>query len=117
MEREDVDMVDARDPYIEDRRKLDLAWRMLRHGARTRTITLWTGLSAKRVRSLLKKYRTRFTELNIQRPRGDSPFNMELLLRSPQRRYEAALVAHIHQELVGQAIPGGKGELSDLDIG
>ncbi len=59
----------------------------------------WTGLSARRVRSLLKKYRTRSTELKIQRPRGDSPFNIELLLRSPRRRLEAALFATIHQEL------------------
>jgi hypothetical protein len=110
-------MPDARDPYLEDRRKLDLAWRLLRHGARTQTITRWTGLSARRVRSLLKKYRTRSTELKIQRPRGDSPFNMELLLRSPQRRYEAALVARTHQELRRQTAPEMKGDDFDLEAG
>ena len=96
-------MADTRDPYLEDRRKLDLAWRLLRHGARTQTISRWTGLSARRVRSLLKKYRTRSAELKFQRPRGDSPFNMELLLRSPRRRLEAALLATIHQELRAQS--------------
>jgi len=96
-------MLDARDPYLEDRRKLDLAWRLLRHGARTQTISRWTGISARRVRSLLKKYRARSTELQIQRPRGDSPFNMELLMRSPRRRLEAALLATLHKELSVQA--------------
>jgi len=110
-------MPDARDPYLEDRRKLDLAWRLLRHGARTQTITRWTGLTARRVRSLLKKYRSKSTELKIQRPRGDSPFSMELLLRSPQRRHEAALVAMTHQELLGQMVPEMKRDVSDLAAG
>ncbi len=92
-------MLDSQDPYLEDRRQLDLAWRLLRHGARTQTISRWTGMPARRVRSLLKKYRARSSDLKIQRPRGDSPFNMELLLRSPRRRVEAALFAAIYREL------------------
>jgi hypothetical protein len=96
-------MLDSRDPYLEDRRKLDLAWRLLLHGARTQTISHWTGLSARKVRSLLKRYRARLAEFQIQRPRGDSPFNMELLMRSPRRRVEAALFATIHQDLLVQA--------------
>jgi hypothetical protein len=96
-------MLDSQDPYLEDRRQLDLAWRLLRHGARTQTISRWTGMSARRVRSLLKKYRARSSDLKIQRPRGDSPFNMELLLRSPRRRVEAALFAAIYRELNPEA--------------
>lgn len=112
-------MLDARDPYLEDRRKLDLAWRLLRHGARTQTISRWTGLSARRVRSLLKKYRSRSAELNIQRPRGDSPFNVELLLRSPRRRLEAASFAAVHQGLrqkVGAPEPGSKPDLGSGEL-
>jgi hypothetical protein len=96
-------MLDSQDPYLEDRRQMDLAWRLLRHGARTQTITRWTGLSPRRVRSLLKKYRARSSNLKILRPRGDSPFNMELLMRSPRRRVEAALFASIYQELSTRA--------------
>jgi len=107
-------MLNARDPYLEDRRKLDLAWRLLRHGARTQTISRWTGLSARRVRALLKRYRARLAELQIRRPRGDSPFNMELLMRSPLRRLEAALFATIHQELFVQAGLQTKAYRSDL---
>ena len=42
------------DRYTRDRLRLDLALRLIRHEARTRTIRNWTGLTDDRIRKLYR---------------------------------------------------------------
>jgi hypothetical protein len=44
------------DRYTRDRLRLDLALRLIRHEARTRTIRSWTGLTDDRIRKLYRSY-------------------------------------------------------------
>ena len=100
-------MREARDLYLEHRRLWDLAWRLLGHGARTHTVTSWTGLSEYRVRALVQRYAPR-NGRSIKRPRGKAPRSMELLLSSPLKRREAATFAQICFQtglLNGSAMP------------
>jgi hypothetical protein len=78
----------SNDRYGQHRRASDLAWSLLRHGARTHTIALWTGLSEHRVRTLFRRYGDEIP--NAKRPRGKSPYRIDLLLQSPRTRLEAS---------------------------
>ena len=44
------------DRYTRDQLRLDLAWRLIHHEARTFTIRQWTGLSDDRIRKLYRDY-------------------------------------------------------------
>ena len=81
-----------KDGYIQHRRMWDLAWRMLMHGARTRTVSQWSGISERRVRALVQRY-TSPSDGDVKRPRGKSPYRVEALLRSPVLRTEGAVFA------------------------
>jgi hypothetical protein len=112
-------MREARDLYLEHRRLWDLAWRLLGHGARTHTVTSWTGLSEHRVRALVQRYAPR-NGRSIKRPRGKAPHSMELLLRSPQKRREAATFAQICFQtglLNGSAASHNQANLPDVARG
>ena len=85
-------MRNLKDGYIRHRKMWDLAWRMLTHDARTRTVSQWTGLSERRVRALVLRY-TSPSDTDVKRPRGKSPYRIEALLRPPVLRAEAALFA------------------------
>jgi hypothetical protein len=81
------------DRYLRDRRAFDLAWRMIGHGARTNTISRWTGLPERRIRRLQRSYGVGTSGSAPKRPRGRSPYRIELLLRSPRMRKEALALA------------------------
>jgi hypothetical protein len=75
--------------FLSHRRVRDLAWRMLSHHARPHTVTQWTKLSERRIRTLLENYGPRGIEL--ARPRGRAPYKIDVFLASPQNRREAGL--------------------------
>jgi hypothetical protein len=80
------------DRYERDRRKYHLAMWMVHHGARTRTITQWTGLTKYRVRTLVRAYeRPRHTK----RHRGASPFQPAYFFRSLALECETAVFGYI----------------------
>jgi hypothetical protein len=81
------------DPYVKHRKMCDLAWRLLRHQARTHTVAEWTGLSESRVRGLLYRYGPFPGHNKVKRPRGQAPYKIDQVLRSPRKRLEAAIFA------------------------
>jgi rRNA maturation protein Nop10 len=81
------------DPYVKHRRMCDLAWRLLHHEARTHTVAEWTGLSERRVRGLLRRYGSPQGDAKLKRPRGQAPYRIDQVLRSPRKRLEAAIFA------------------------
>jgi predicted Zn-ribbon and HTH transcriptional regulator len=83
------------DRYRRDRRAFDLAWRMIGHGARTNTISRWTGLPERRIRRLQRSYGVETSGAAPKRPRGRSPYRIELLLRAPRMRKEALALAQL----------------------
>ena len=90
------------DRYSQHRRSLDLAWRLIRHEARTRTICRWTQLSGHRIRQLYKSYSSK-QHKRVTRHRGMSPYKLEMILSSPRLRCEGAMFAAICQSL--QVLP------------
>src|ERR1700722_1536000 len=83
------------DRYRRHRRAFDLAWRMIGHGARTNTIARWTGLAERRIRRLQRSYGVETAGAAPKRPRGRSPYRVELLLRAPRMRKEAVALARL----------------------
>jgi hypothetical protein len=90
------------DRYSQHRRSLDLAWRLIRHEARTRTISRWTQLSGHRIRQLYNSYSSK-QHTRVTRHRGMSPYRLEMILSSPRSRCEAALFGAICRSL--QVLP------------
>jgi hypothetical protein len=80
------------DRYTRERIRFDLALRMIRHEARTRTIRSCTGLSDDRIRKLYKTYVETHTEPRIRRRRGKSPRQVAYFTRSTQTQLEASLL-------------------------
>jgi hypothetical protein len=80
---------DAR--YSRDLRRYQLAWRFIQHGARTRTIERWTGLSMYRLRTLYEAYAAGVA--SRERLRGVAPHQVSYFWRSAQLRSEAAVLA------------------------
>lgn len=79
------------DRYLRDLRRLDLARRLIEHGARTKTIAKWTQLSPYRIRQLCRDYGCS-AEL---RHRGVPPRSTTYFWRTPQMQIEAANLAGI----------------------
>jgi len=80
---------DAR--YSRDLRRYELAWRLIQHGARTRTVQRWTGLSTYRVRTLYDAYAGGAESGSPAR--GVAPHQVSFFWRSAQLRSEAAVLA------------------------
>lgn len=78
------------DRYMQDRRRLDLAWALIQYEVRTRTISTWTQLAAHRIRALYKSY-TSQSNADVKRRRGLSPYCLEIILESTRLRFEAAI--------------------------
>jgi hypothetical protein len=89
--------------YEEDLRKHNLAIWMIGHGARTRTITRWTGLNRQRVQRLARRYQD--SEPGDHRRRGISPFQSAYFTNSETLEAESLALAFIASEL--QVIPSG----------
>jgi hypothetical protein len=86
------------DRYSHHRRSLDLAWRLIKHEARTRTISRWTQLSGHRIRQLYKSYSSK-QHKRVTRHRGMSPYKLEMIMSSPRLRCEGAMFAAICRSL------------------
>jgi len=81
------------DRYTRDRLRLDLALRLIRHEARTRTIRSWTGLTDDRIRKLYRSYVADGSRREVRRHRGKSPRQNAFFMRNPVIRREAAGLA------------------------
>ena len=71
------------DRYAGERSQFELALRMIRHEARTRTIRECTGLSDDRIRKLYTRYFRNSGHTNIKRRRGKSPRQVQRYVKSP----------------------------------
>jgi Flagellar transcriptional activator (FlhC) len=80
--------------YSRDRFRLDLAFRFIRHEARTQTIRAWTGLSDDRIRKLYRGYLNE-PGFAVSRPRGKSPQQSAFFTRSPRLKEESSFLASV----------------------
>jgi hypothetical protein len=81
--------------YFHDRQRHDLALRMIRHEARTRTIRRCTGLSDDRIRRLYKTYIDAAAVLPIRRRRGRSPRQVAFFTRNAELQFESSFLANL----------------------
>ena len=77
------------DRYAGERSQSELALRMIRHEARTRTIRACTGLSDDRIRKLYATYFRDCGASNIKRRRGKSPRQVALYVKSPEHQQQS----------------------------
>jgi len=96
------------DRYTRDRLRLDLALRLIRHEARTRTIRQWTGLSDDRIRKLYRSYVSDHDEEAVPRHRGKSPRQAGYFFRSAELHFQATQLASLFlmHELLGTTLLG-----------
>ncbi len=83
------------DRYARDRRRFDLAERLIHHEARTFTIRQWTGLSDDRIRKLYKSYCQEGAARAVTRHRGKSPRQAAFFFRNPEVTFHAAQLASL----------------------
>lgn len=76
--------------YAQERSQFELALRMIRHEARTRTIKACTGLSDDRIRKVYSTYFSADAERQtIKRRRGKSPQQVGRFVKNPQNQLQA----------------------------
>ena len=101
--------------YERDIRKHNLARRMLLYGARTRTITRWTGLSRYRVQALSRRYQ--HLEQGDYRRRGISPHTVAYFAQSASLELESLALVFIALEMRAvppELVPNARASLPDL---
>ena len=77
------------DRYSGERSQFELALRMIRHEARTRTIRECTGLSDDRIRKLYNRYFRTGGSTSIKRRRGKSPRQITRFVKNSQNQMQA----------------------------
>ena len=77
------------DRYAGERSQFELALRMIRHEARTRTIRECTGLSDDRIRKLYARYFRNSGHTDVKRRRGKSPRQVQRYVKSPVNQSQA----------------------------
>lgn len=77
------------DRYSGERSQFELALRMIRHEARTRTIRECTGLSDDRIRKVYSTYFRNSGTQSVRRRRGKSPQQIGLFVKTPANQLEA----------------------------
>lgn len=85
----------SNDRYFYDRRRHDLALRMIRHEARTCTIRTCTGLTDDRIRRLYKTYASHLSDAPLRRHRGKSPRQVAFFIRNTRVQFESSLLASV----------------------
>lgn len=82
------------DRYSNERSQFELALRMIRHEARTRTIRTCTGLSDDRIRKL---YTTYFRNIghSVRRRRGKSPRQVARFVSNPSNQLQATTLVSL----------------------
>lgn len=83
----------SNDRYGHERRRHDLALRMIQHEARTCTIRECTGLTDDRIRRLYKMYACEINEEPLRRRRGKSPRQIAFFVRTTRAQFESSLLA------------------------
>jgi hypothetical protein len=81
------------DRYTRDRKRFDLAERLIHHEARTFTIRQWTGLSDDRIRKLYRSYVMDHEAGHVLRHRGKSPRQTAFFFRNSELNFQAAQLA------------------------
>ncbi len=77
------------DRYAGERSQFELALRMIRHEARTRTIRECTGLSDDRIRKLYSTYFQNAGATGIKRRRGKSPRQITRFVKNAENQIQA----------------------------
>lgn len=77
------------DRYAGERSQFELALRMIRHEARTRTIRECTGLSDDRIRKLYTTYFQNSGVTDIKRRRGKSPRQISRFVKNAENQIQA----------------------------
>jgi hypothetical protein len=89
----DVSRDNGVDSYDHERRRQELALRMIRHEARTCTIRECTGLTDDRIRRLYRSYAQELSEARVRRRRGKSPRQITFFVRNTKAQFESSLLA------------------------
>ena len=84
------------DRYASERAQFELALRMIRHEARTRTIRECTGLSDDRIRKLYATYFRNSGANGIKRRRGKSPRQIARFVKSPRHQLQATTLVALY---------------------
>jgi hypothetical protein len=83
------------DRYASERSQFELALRMIRHEARTRTIKACTGLSDDRIRKLYTTYFRNSGRPDVRRRRGKSPRQVGRFVRNPGNQLQATTLVSL----------------------
>lgn len=105
------------DRYFRERRRHDLALRMIRHEARTCTIRACTGLTDDRIRRLYKTYASHLPGARLRRHRGKSPRQSSHFTRSVRAQFESSLLASQFTAFGLLDAPPPSDERARLDFG
>lgn len=95
--------------YATEKSQFELALRMIRHEARTRTIRECTGLSDDRIRKVYATYFRDTGQDGVRRRRGKSPQQISLFVKTPENQLQATtLVALFCASLLLRVDEGNK---------
>ena len=84
------------DRYAFERSQFELALRMIRHEARTRTIRECTGLSDDRIRKLYTTYFRNAGRNDVRRRRGKSPRQITRFVASAENQLQATTLVALY---------------------
>ena len=84
------------DRYAGERSQFELALRMIRHEARTRTIRECTGLSDDRIRKLYSTYFRNSGNPGVRRRRGKSPRQIGRFVKNPDYQLQATTLVALY---------------------
>ena len=84
------------DRYAAERSQFELALRMIRHEARTRTIRECTGLSDDRIRKLYATYFRNTGVTDIRRRRGKSPRQVARFVKNADNQLQATTLVALY---------------------
>ena len=113
------------DRYSSERSQFELALRMIRHEARTRTIRECTGLSDDRIRKLYSTYFRNAGRTTVRRRRGKSPRQIARFVKNADHQLQATTLVALfcvgllladRRERPG-ALPAGRGPMSNSGTG
>jgi len=99
--------------YAAELDKFDLAFRMIRHEARTGTIRACTGFSEDRIRKIYSTYFKGTHDCAVKRRRGKSPRRIGQFVNSAARQMEATVLASLFL-LCEAGVLGGDGKLERI---
>jgi hypothetical protein len=95
------------DRYSRDTARMNLAIRLIRLEARTRTIHRWTGLSDDRIRKLYRSY-LRDNQASVRRHRGKSPQRSSVFLGTGRTARHATALASLLSAIGALPAPTNK---------